>query len=166
MTPTPTPPAAGSAGARCETHTAEYPFVRSVYDVFDADGSHDVPCWAPGVRHVWCGPEDTEAVADGIGFVTYTVVSEHRPGPGWPTRVFYTRQWIDPSGKRFGKNKLHIATKQKFRRLCRGYSHEYRIAGPNDEPADRQRNGSSLKQSQALFRETLAAHQPHPGAPA
>lgn len=53
-----------------------------------------------------------------------TVVSVHRPGR-FPTRVFFTRQFVTPDGKAFGKSKLHIVTVEKFRRLSSRYQIDY-----------------------------------------
>lgn len=103
-----------------------YPFVRCKATVFDCDGPAEIDSWKPGVEYVLVYPDDSEAVAHGLGFMYLTVVSVHKPGR-YPTRVFFTRQFERPDGKRFGRNKLHIATAEKFKRLARGYQHEYRL---------------------------------------
>lgn len=103
----------------------------TTYDGFDEDGPFTAKTWAPGVYHINLPPDgDTETRADGIGVQIITVVSTHKPGR-FPERVFYIRRWRDPVGREFGNPKLHIKTAQAFRRLIRGYRHEYVLA---DEP--------------------------------
>lgn len=106
-----------------------HPFVRGEFEkhVDDGEGGWSsvmLPTWIPGIRHEWVGPEDTQAVADAIGAQVLTIVSIHKPGR-FPARVFYTRLWINPEGREFGKGKLYIKTMQAFRCLIGGYRHEY-----------------------------------------
>jgi hypothetical protein len=91
-----------------------YPFIR------------EIETWRPGVRMDPATPDDCEAVADGMGWQHLFVVSEHKPGR-FPTRVFYTMFWQDPDGKVFGKPHLHIATKDKVRRITNGYRRVFRL---------------------------------------
>jgi len=109
-----------------QEHVAEYPFVRDAYQDFDEDGPIEVNTWKPGVRHEMVYPDDSETYADAKGKVTYTVIAIFKPG-SYPERIFYIRNWVNPDGKRFGKNKLRIATRQNFRVLLRGYRHEYQM---------------------------------------
>lgn len=111
-----------------------YPFVRDVYNSLEEDGPVEVPTWKPGVRYVAVGPEDSEAVADAAGRMILRVVDVFKPAH-YPARVFYTRQWEDPKGRVFGKKGLRIVTLEKFRRLARGYQHEFRIDGTGKEGA-------------------------------
>lgn len=106
-----------------------YPFVRDTYTSFDADGCSEMPTWKPGIRNEWISPEETGTVADGVGGAVFTVVDVHKPGR-FPTRVFFTRKFVDPDGHAFGKGKLHIVTLDKFRRLARGYRYTYGIGEP------------------------------------
>lgn len=112
------------------TFEVRYPFILEDVDLppDDPEGSYPntVKSWRPGTRYVHVPPDDSEAVADGEGVMLMTVVSTHKP-PGYPERVFYTRRWRSPVGKEFGRPKLHIVTAEKFRRLARGYQHEYRV---------------------------------------
>lgn len=111
-----------------------YPFVRKPYGAgpYDEDEAPVIELtWTPGVRFIPWGPEDTEAVHDGIGARIATVVSVHKPGR-YPSRVFYTVQWRDPDGRTFGKPKLRMAALEKFRRQARGYAHESRQATGDD----------------------------------
>ena len=109
---------------------APYPFVRDTYTEYDGDGSHDIKCWTPGVvmEQVYIPPDDcdVESVADGIGEIILTVISVHKPGR-YPTRVFFTRRWRAPDGREFGRTACRIATLEKFRRLAKGYWHEYKV---------------------------------------
>lgn len=119
--------------------TAPYPFKRDGKTLYEPDpeghGSYEIQCWTPGTRiqlaYDGCG----EHWADGTGSVRYTVVDTFRPG-SWPTRVFYMREWIDPDGKVFGKDRLRVTTLGAFRRLCRGYRHnDVQFTGEQQEAA-------------------------------
>lgn len=116
-----------------DTRIVAYPFVRVRLETWDADGASNVLSWRPGIRYVWIGPENTEAVAHGMGLMKLMVVSRHKPGR-YPERVFYTRKWVDPEGKEFGKSRCLIATAEKFNRISKGYRIEYRI--DPDAPID------------------------------
>lgn len=119
-----------------------YPFVLEKVRVPEVGGPETIISWRPGVRYQMrnvSGESEgySEAIADGIGAQILTEVSRHKP-ERFPERVFYTRQWIAPDGRRFGKGGLHIATAEKFRRLTRGYAVPYRIydeAKGDDAPA-------------------------------
>jgi hypothetical protein len=121
---------------------ASYPFIRDEYEEMDQDGIHKIKTWIPGVRHEWCGPEDTEAVADAMGEIVLTVVSVHKPGH-YPTRVFFTRRWADPKGREFGKTKCRCTTLQAFRRYVRGYEHEYRMATAEEQAEETVKQGGA-----------------------
>lgn len=106
-----------------------YPFVLDTYDDGDPEGGGPSPCWKPGVRfeeRIVHGYGDfdvtTDCVADGNGKQRVTVVGVYKPGR-FPMRVFFTRLWIDPDGREFGKGACRIKTVGAFRSLIRGYSH-------------------------------------------
>lgn len=115
-----------------EVFTVPYPFVRD--ELKDRQlNEASTPTWKPGIRYAsqqrYCGhgeiDEHVYGVADGIGSMRVTVVGVYRPGR-FPTRVFYSRQWVSPEGKEFGKvNVLRIATLGWFNRMVRGYQHEF-----------------------------------------
>jgi hypothetical protein len=115
-----------------------FPFVRETVDLPDDDpegvGFVRVQSWKPGVRFEALPPygEDSESVADAEGQMVLTVVDVHRPGR-FPTRVFFTRAWVDPDGKTFGKGALRITTMQAFKRRAGSYQHEYRVATLEEE---------------------------------
>lgn len=118
-----------------EVFTVQYPFIRDKTTVMAAHyepgdevcgGRVEIDTWIPGVRREYGYTGDTESFADGLGACVLTVVSVHKPGK-YPTRFFYTRKWITPEHKTFGKTQLRIATVAKFRRLAAGYWHDYRI---------------------------------------
>lgn len=116
-----------------EVFEAQYPFVRDTWIERDEDeegrGSTEVPTWKPGTRYEQVPPEGrTVTLADGLGRVVLTVVSLHKPGP-FPTRVFFTRSWVTPDGKAFGKRKCRVTTVQTFRTLALGYRHDYKLEG-------------------------------------
>ena len=117
-----------------QTHTvAGYPFVRCVANLADDEGcGYQTEGWRPG-----CTLETDENagsyfpelhyVADGTGAMVLDVVATFKPGC-FPERVFYTRRWIDPDGREFGKTgKLRIATTGQFRRLLKGYRHPFEV---------------------------------------
>lgn len=99
-----------------------HPFVRE--DFNGPDGL--VKTWKPGTRQET--PDDVNffTIADGEGLQVLTVVSLHRPG-SYPTRVFYTRKWIDPSGGEFGKRDLHCKGVSAFRQIIKGYRWPYEV---------------------------------------
>jgi hypothetical protein len=122
------------------TITRPYPFVRATYDE-TGEGKHLVPTWNPGVhRREWVdanGSSSEERIADGVGEIRLTLVSVHRPG-GFPTRVFYQRQWTSPNGKLFGRNRLYVTTLAQFKQIARGYRYDYQLSGPSvEDVADR-----------------------------
>ena len=103
-----------------------YPFIREEREVYEEDGPVMMKSWRPGVRYEPVYQDDSEAIADGLGEQIVRVVDVHKPGR-YPPRVFFTREWKDPSGKVFGKPGLHIKTLDAFRRLVSGYRYEYRV---------------------------------------
>ena len=106
----------------------KYPFIRCEVDVPSdiEQGYETIKSWQPGTREEWIEPDDQESVCDDEGEMVLTVVDVFKP-TGFPQRVFFTRRWVDPEGKEFGKGKLHIMTAQAFNRRARGYMHEYTI---------------------------------------
>jgi hypothetical protein len=82
--------------------------------------------WKPGIR--WCdhGYGDQEAVADGVGAMLLVEVGRYTP-PGFGKRVFYTRQFVLPSGEAVGKPRLKVMGVAGFTRLCRGYRYEFEV---------------------------------------
>lgn len=119
-----------------------YPFVREKVSLWDGRDMAEVPTWVPGVRFETCGPEDSEAVADGVGRIILRVVAVFKPGR-FPTRVFFTRQWETPDGKMFGKARLRVAILPQFRKLARGYRHDYSMSAKAEESALRALGASS-----------------------
>lgn len=109
---------------------APYPFIRTTYEARPDDIDSlpvDRPTWRPGVEHDYVDEYSSRTFADANGEVEYTVIAVFKPGR-FPSRVFYTRTWVDPDGKRFGKQKLHITTVQHFKTLIKGYRHEYEMS--------------------------------------
>ena len=98
----------------------QFPFVLTVDTVLDEDGPCDVASWRPGSE-----PDNDGAHYHGEGFMVLTVVSVHKPGK-YPPRVFYTRKWIDPQGKTFGKDNLRVTSRGNFRRMIQGYRYRDR----------------------------------------
>ena len=105
----------------------EYPFSRDTYTEMDEDGFAEAPTWRPGVRHENVPPEgDTDTFADGLGKQIITIIGIYKPGK-FPTRIFFTRKWMDPDGKTFGKNALRVYSIAAFQTLISGYRHQYRL---------------------------------------
>lgn len=115
-------------------HEVPYPFLRCTFTSADEDGPFEAPSWKPGAEYGedYCGRQ--RHVANGMGFQIVTVVGVYQPGR-FPTRVFYTRKWVDPEGNTFGKNALKIKTVDAFERLIKGYAFALRIDDiPKPEP--------------------------------
>lgn len=110
-----------------------YPFVRTTTTIVDCDGPAEIDCWRPGTVNRLVRPDDAEAVANGLGELRLTVVSVHKPG-NFPSRVFCTRQWRDPSGRIFGNGKLHIWTTAKFKRLTARFGYHFVVDPDYREP--------------------------------
>lgn len=115
-----------------EVFTVSYPFSRDTYEALDIDeegiSTATVPSWKVGPKPEHVYPDDCQDVADGIGQCAIVVVSVHKPGR-YPARVFFTRSWIAPDGKAFGKGKLRIAVAGAFRALIGGYRHQFVLRG-------------------------------------
>lgn len=117
-----------------ETFRVPYPFVLEEYSGPKDGDFYDGKTWRPGVRFetrdsgYQYGP-DTVAVADGMGEMVLEVVSRHHPGK-YPERTFYLRSFVDPTGRAFGKAKVRVTTSAAFKRLARGYRHEFEMAHP------------------------------------
>lgn len=109
-----------------ETYAVRYPFAWEEVELSDGPATG----WHPGCRAVEYS-DDFDFVADGHGEMLLTVVSTHKPG-NFPERVMYTRKWKDPNGKVFGRGELRITTVGWFRRLLRGYRHDYEDVGAEE----------------------------------
>lgn len=115
------------------TFTVRHPFIRDTYTDMDAEGGWTVPCWRPGTIHAHRTYDCGEVYfAHGEGSQVLSVVSTHKPGK-YPERIFYTRAWMDPDGKVFGKGKLRCATVQTFAGLVHGYRYPYEVVSPKEE---------------------------------
>ncbi|MGD1957176.1 MAG: hypothetical protein ACFBZ9_18515 [Sphingomonadales bacterium] len=104
-----------------------YPFYRDEYDL-----------WTPGHTSRFVHPDDFEAVAHAEGKMILEIMDVHRPG-AYPTRVFYTRRFIDPEGNPFGNERysraLRITTVPHFRRKAEGYAFDYVLVEPRKPDA-------------------------------
>lgn len=123
----------GKVFAAGDMFTVAYPFSRVVFDDMTADvsgvGYTRSVTWKPGADGGYSyNPHSSNdyLLADGEGAMILTVVSVHQPGR-YPTRVFFTRQWRDPDGRTFGKNKLHVVTAEKFRRISTRFGHDWKV---------------------------------------
>ncbi len=108
---------------------APYHFVRSTYTAFDESGTSEVKTWKPGIKYEPVGYDESEAFADGVGLIKLTVIGIYKPGR-FPTRIFFTRKWVDPDGHEFGKDKLRVTTASAFRMLARGYRYQWQVYEP------------------------------------
>lgn len=117
-----------TAGTIC---TVDYPFIRAKFDSY----GEDLESWRPGIAYRMRGPEEgAEAYANAMGKMVLTVVSIHKPGR-FPTRVFFTRQFITPDGHVFGKQKCLAMTLGPFRARTRGFMHPFIIDADEREAA-------------------------------
>lgn len=105
------------------TYTVACPFLRDVHSEWDEDGKAVSLTWKPGVEFYSVGPygDESKALAHGVGSVVYRLVDIHRLPRPYPPRAFYTRQWVSPEGKTFGKTALRITTLEAFKRRVQGY---------------------------------------------
>lgn len=92
------------------------PFKWETVGLFDGEGAYSVMSWVPGFASGNNGYTDWMS-CNGHGYVVYTIISYHKLPAPYPARVFYTRRFIDPDGKEFGKTKLRIMSVGHFRRL-------------------------------------------------
>lgn len=108
--------------------TVKYPFLLTCGSNLQGDGPCAFPSWRPGTeqRQTY---DDYETIYHGVGAMVLTVVDTFKP-QGFPTRVFYTRKWIDPQGREFGKSRLRITTLGAFNRMKAG--HRYRNTAKRD----------------------------------
>lgn len=81
--------------------------------------------WRPGAEVI---KEDhgCATICHGVGLLTVTLVSIHKPGPKFHPRVFYVAQFTDPDGKAL-KPKLRMKTTAAFKTLVKGYRYEYEV---------------------------------------
>lgn len=78
-------------------------------------------CWWPSTRK-----EDGKVVIDGIGHHVFEVVSIHKPGPKYPTRIFYLESWVWPDGSKKAERDLKLMIENQFRKAV---SHKRIIFG-------------------------------------
>lgn len=143
------------------TYAAWFPFKREKYlphyeyeDPASGGGPQRPPperdTWVPGwkIEIVHAGPEDIDESPswDGDGAMLLTVVSLHKPGPTYPTRAFYVRQWRDPDGRVFGKANLRCITASALKAWLRGSKTAHLFE-------DRR---STLESSRVMFFEAMA----------
>lgn len=138
-----------------DVFTITYPFVRGEYveGGFATAETPSVPSWLPGVEWRDITAEDSAPFADAEGKCLFTVVGTFKPGH-YPERVFYTRKFVDPDGKEFGKTALRIATLDKFRRLAIGYRDDYGLG--DEAPPQESWSGHGLRQAREAFETGLA----------
>lgn len=114
-----------------KTYEREWPFLREKVELvyWDiVDPSEDYETWKPGFEMEQQAPYgDSWPVAHGMGAELFTVVSTHKPGPKYPTRVFYIRQWRDPDGKVFGQRSLRQCVAWAFRKKLETPQHLWEL---------------------------------------
>lgn len=119
-----------------DVFTVTYPFMRDSFSMPDFDGESFtevvLPTWKPGCDYRPCAPDDTEGFCHAEGKMELTVVEVFKPGK-YPTRVFFTRQWIGPDGKKFGKANLRIMTLPAFKRRAAGWFADPYVIDAEDE---------------------------------
>lgn len=92
-----------------KTISVKYPFhVERRWIFNEIEGKNQLRCtFVPGLIK----DEVYGVTVHGFGYAEFNIVKIVSPGSRYPARVFYTTQYIDPTGKRFGKNKLRVAVK-------------------------------------------------------
>lgn len=109
------------------THKVKFPFIRHEYSgPIDGEFVDGVKTWKPGTRceHGDYQYSDEQWVADGEGLMVLEVLGAFKPGR-YPERTFYLRSFIDPDGRQFGKEKVRVMASSAFKRMARGYRHQY-----------------------------------------
>lgn len=114
-----------------------YPFVLENVDIIDDSTGKpfSTKSWRPGINVEFVDPYgETEAYAHANGKMVLTVHGFYKPGR-FPSRVFFTRKFVDPEGHEFGKNGLKICTLGKFRRISSRYrvKHEIDVSGDAED---------------------------------
>lgn len=111
-----------------------YPFHKGKRELYDeaADARLEKEVWEAGVT--WDQIDEYEAIAcaDAVGTMVLVEIGRYTP-PGYRERVFFTRYFIDPDGKEFGKKDLRMVGAAKFRRLCQGFRFGYVCGADNKE---------------------------------
>jgi hypothetical protein len=118
-----------------EEHIVPYPFSRDTYEAMDEEGVGTVQTWRPGCTVDLDERGNASHAADRMGAMVLRVVSRFKPGR-YPERTFYIRLWRDPDGRLFGKQGLRMTTSAAFKRMCRGYRHEFEMIDAADEKDD------------------------------
>lgn len=99
-----------------------YPFTRMAAIYYDAANAPALEeRWRPGVWAIEPGAYDCNRAYHAEGGVRY-VVKAVVPVPGYPRRILYTRQFIDPDGKPMTKSGLLCHSITKFRAVVAGLS--------------------------------------------
>lgn len=82
----------------------------------EGQGDLAIERWRPGAWGIAAdGPDSAIASCNGLGSVTFCVVSTHKP-PGYPERVFFKRQFFTPEGKAYAPSRLMNCITRKFKR--------------------------------------------------
>lgn len=111
----------------------EYPFFRSYRELYSSENDSYNICetWEAGVKTVVTGTnyQDyiyTDLMANDVGEMIITELGRFKP-EGYPERVFFKREFINPDGVKFGNTKCRIATTGRFNKLIKGYAHKYSL---------------------------------------
>lgn len=108
-----------------EVFERDHPFTWVVEHRGDLDRENER--WRPGAWETkYIYPDSAVAIANGVGRVKFTVVSSHRP-PGYPTRVFFTRQFFQPDGEAYASSKLRNCIASKFAKDIEKFPFEYEV---------------------------------------
>lgn len=84
------------------------------------DPEREYERWRPGAWELVMHGTSSIAACHEMGTVTFTVVSTHKP-PGYPERVFFTRQFFLPDGEKYAPARLMNCVKRKFLRDVANY---------------------------------------------
>jgi hypothetical protein len=115
------------------------PFIRVVASRYEEDedgrGTLFFASWRPGVLYECAGPygDDTRAYCHGVGKAIFRCVSIATLPRPYPARVFFTRSFITPDKKAFGKQTLRLTTVPAFRRRISGWGQHYEVEPMPDD---------------------------------
>ena len=91
------------------------------------DPERETERWRPGAWDTkYIPPDSAVALANGVGRVRFTVVSIHRP-PGYPMRVFFTRQFFMPDGIPYASSRLKNCIASKFAKDIEKFPFDYEV---------------------------------------
>lgn len=113
----------------------KYPFIEQK-DTLMID-EYDYGDWIPGARfegaESHCPFDGLAGEADGEGYMLIKIIKKVPMPKPYTMKVFFTREWIDPDGKRFGNKMLRMKGEQAFSNMIKGYRYDYDLVDGGEE---------------------------------